>query len=272
MPLITIPEGLVIGTSERIVLPAYSLSAETSKRGKKIGKLAPSAPSLIQLRQAYLLSPEIRPSVDQTYRGEALSMAIGPGEGNKVRVISPVERFVYDKSKNTWQAEGTERRQRVLPSGDQWQAPDGDAFWDEDGLPLKTESDRSTAIRAWEAALGNAGIDTKLAPALASYFWRRDKYNDFAAVYRYSNPGDGPWSLGAYWTPGDDSGSIGVRAVGVEAERGARGRLGRYEKGYLLTEKDYANLKTGIKDIPDSMNLSSTSQELLQILENAKQV
>ena len=225
MPLITIPEGLVIGTSERIVLPAYSLSAETSKRGKKIGKLAPSAPSLIQLRQAYLLSPEIRPSIDKSYSGEALSMAIGPGEGNKVRVISPVERFVYDKSKNTWQAEGTERRQRVLPSGDRWQTPDGDAFWDEDGLPLKTESDRSTAINSWQDTLEKADIDSKLAPALASCFWRRNKYEDFAAVHRYSNPGSGPWDLYARWTPGDGSGLFGVRAVGVEAERGARGRL-----------------------------------------------
>ena len=218
MPLITIPEGLVIGTSERIVLPAYSLSAETSKRGKKIGKLAPSAPFLIQLRQAYLLSPEIRSSVEQSYRGEALSMAIGPGEGNKVRVISPVERFVYDKSKNTWQAEGTERRQRVLPSGDRWQTPDGDAFWDEDGLPLKTESDRSTAINSWQDTLEKADIDSKLAPALASCFWRRDKYEDFAAVGRFSLPGGGPWCLRADWSPGGDGG-LGVRAVGVEAER-----------------------------------------------------
>ena len=224
MTLIIIPEGPVIGTSDRRVLPAYSLQTEVIRHGEKIGELAPSAPFLIQLRQAYLLSPEIRPSVDQTYRGEALSMAIGPGEGNKVRVISPVERFVYDKSKNTWQAEGTERKQRVLPKGDQWQAPDGDAFWDEDGLPLKTESDRSTAIRAWEAALGNAGIDTKLAPALASYFWSRNEYKDFAAVDRYSYPGDGPWDLHARWAPGDDIGYIGVRAVGVEGERGARGR------------------------------------------------
>jgi len=211
MPLITIPEGPTIGTPDRDrrVLPAYSLQTEVSRFGTVIGELARSATLLIQLRQAYLLSPEIRPSIDKSYSGEALSMAIGPGEGNKVRVISPVERFVYDKSKNTWQAEGTERRQRVLPSGDQWQAPDGDAFWDEDGLPLKTESDRSTAIRAWEAALGNAGIDTKLAPALASYFWRRDKYNDFAAVDRYSYPGGGPWGLSAGWTPGDGGGHFG---------------------------------------------------------------
>ena len=224
MPLITIPEGPAIGTLDRRVLPAYSLPIEVIRHGKTIGELAPSAPLLIQLRHAYFVSPGIRLNIDQPYNGEALSMAIGPGEGNKVRVVSPVERFVYDKSKNTWQAEGTERRQRVLPSGDQWQAPDGDAFWDEDGLPLKTESDRSTAIRAWEAALGNAGIDTKLAPALASYFWSRNEYKDFAAVDRYSYPGDGPWDLHARWAPGDDIGYIGVRAVGVEAERGARGR------------------------------------------------
>jgi len=186
MTLITIPEGPTIGTPDRDrrILPAYSLQTEVSRFGTVIGKLAPSAPLLIQLRQAYLLSPEIRPSIDKSYSGEALSMAIGPGEGNKVRVISPVERFVYDKSKNTWQAEGTERRQRVLPSGDQWQTPDGDA----------------------------------LAPALASCFWRRDKYEDFAAVGRFSLPGGGPWCLRADWSPGGDGG-LGVRAVGVEAER-----------------------------------------------------
>src|SRR3989339_1143975 len=204
MSLITIPEGPTIGTPDRDrrILPAYSLPTEISRFGTVIGKLAPSAPSLIQLRQAYLLSPEIRSSVEQSYRGEALSMAIGLGEGNKVRVISPVERFVYDKSKNTWQAEGTERRQRVLPSGDRWQTPDGDAFWDEDGLPLKTESDRSTAINSWQDTLEKADIDSKLAPALASCFWRRNKYEDFAAVGRYSDPGSGPWRLRAYWTPG----------------------------------------------------------------------
>ena len=230
MSLITIPEGPTIGTPDRDrrILPAYSLQTEVSRFGTVIGKLAPSAPLLIQLRQAYLLSPEIRPSIDKSYNGEALSMAIGPGEGNKVRVVSPVERFVYDKSKNTWQAEGTERRQRVLPSGYRWQAPDGDAFWDEDGLPLKTESDRDVAIKAWEAALGNADIDTKLAPALASYFWRRNKYEDFAAVNRYSYPDSGPWNLDAIWTPGFGNDTVGVRSVGTEAERGARGRVERY--------------------------------------------
>jgi len=226
MTLITIPEGPTIGTPDRDrrILPAYSLQTEIIRHGEKIEGLAPSAPLLIQLRHAYFVSPGIRLNIDQPYNGEALSIAIGPGEGNKVRVVSPVERFVYDK-KHGWQAEGTERKQRVLPKGDQWQTPDGDAFWDEDGLPLKTESDRSTAIRAWEAALGNAGIDTKLAPALASYFWRRDKYNDFAAVDRYSYPGGGPWGLSAGWTPGDGGGHFGVRAVGTEAEAGGRGWL-----------------------------------------------
>ncbi|MBI2583945.1 MAG: hypothetical protein HYW25_04725 [Candidatus Aenigmarchaeota archaeon] len=225
---VAIPRGEARGTPRRRVLPAYSLAKEMEGFGTVYGDIAPKSPLPIQLRHAYLSSPEIRQSILEGWKGETFRIAIGPAdrkpksmilrEGETaVTIVSPVEKFVRAES-GLWQAEG-KRKIAKLPAGDRWQGPDGNIFWDEHGFPARSYSSRPEAIAAWE----KAEFSPEEAKNLASYFWRRSEYKDFAAVYRFSYPVYGPWSLSADWSPDDGYGRVGFRAVSglPSAERSA---------------------------------------------------
>lgn len=204
----------------RVVFSGYRLARDICEFGRHSMKSAVRSPTLMQLRHGYETSEELRRNilVSRKGYGEFVRAAIGPCKRPRgvivprryIRVAYVVPDSFERDSRHGWRAEGKSKIITLPPSG--WQGADAGVLYDEDGWPVRTYSDRREAI----SSILNAGLaaDEREAQNLASYFYRRERYDEFAAAGRgFWRSGCGPWALHAHWLLTSRSSILGFRPV-----------------------------------------------------------